>query len=164
FEQQAQPPYFTGDGRYDVPVQCGAASLEAADSSGQPVTPIQLFHLLSVNGKLSADDVRTRLGLRIAQEIRQLMQAGFELRNGKEHRALRWRDIYCLTATTSEGLKLGEILRHARIPISFYKQEGLFQTEEAAHVRELLAAIADPHDRQRRVRAWMTPFFRLSLV
>ena len=50
------------------------------------------------------------------------------------------------------------------MPFAFYKQDGLFQTDEARDVRDLLAAIDAPGDPGRRGRAWITPFFAVPLA
>ncbi len=50
------------------------------------------------------------------------------------------------------------------MPFAFYKQEGLFQTDEAREVHDLLAAIVDPADADKRGRAWITPFFAVPLA
>ena len=68
-----------------------------------------------------------------------------------------------MTRTYKEGREIGRALRDQGVPHVYYKQEGLFQTREAEHVRDLLQAIADPRDRSKRFRAWLTPFFGLSL-
>ncbi len=44
-----------------------------------------------------------------------------------------------------------------------FNQENLHKSREAAHVRDLLRAVADPRDPAKRLRAWLTPFFGLSL-
>jgi exodeoxyribonuclease V beta subunit len=54
-------------------------------------------------------------------------------------------------------------LRASGVPHAFYKQDGLFQTDEAKEVRTLLLAIDDPNDRARRLASWLTPFFGLPL-
>ncbi|HEV3193792.1 MAG TPA: 3'-5' exonuclease, partial [Polyangiaceae bacterium] len=54
-------------------------------------------------------------------------------------------------------------LRAQGIPHAFYKEEGLFQSDEANDIRALLLAIADPTDRASRLAAWLTPFFGLPL-
>ena len=50
------------------------------------------------------------------------------------------------------------------MPHAFYKEDGLFQTQEARDLRALLFAIDDPDDAARRVAAWLTPFFGLPLA
>jgi exodeoxyribonuclease V beta subunit len=77
---------------------------------------------------------------------------------------LRPRDIFVLTRTTRESREIGEVLRAAQIPFAFFKQERLFETVEAREVLDLLRAIVDPDDRTARARAFITPFFGLSLT
>ena len=69
-----------------------------------------------------------------------------------------------LTRTTRESREIGEVLRAAQIPFAFFKQERLFETVEAREVLDLLRAIVDPDDRTARARAFITPFFGLSLT
>ncbi len=59
---------------------------------------------------------------------------------------------------------MGASLREAGIPHAFYKEEGLFKTDEAREIWALLLAIDDPSDRARRLAAWLTPFFGLPLA
>ena len=98
----------------------------------------------------------------IASEVRSLL-ATAELRTSDGTRALLASDIFVLTRTTQEAVAAARALRTEGLPYAFYKQDGLFQTREAHDVRDLLAAIDDPHDRGRRVRAWLSPFFGISL-
>ena len=73
-------------------------------------------------------------------------------------------DIYVLTATNKEAIQISQALREAEVPFAFYKQEGLFQTDQARAIHDLLAAIADPADADKRCRAWITPFFAVPLA
>src|SRR5439155_12121560 len=52
--------------------------------------------------------------------------------------------------------------RRAQIPYSFYKQDGLWQAEEARHLGCLLKALARPEERQSLTRALLTRFFRIE--
>ena len=47
------------------------------------------------------------------------------------------------------------------IPYSFYKQTGLWQSEEAKHVEVLLQTLARPEDRSSLRKALLTCFFRV---
>ena len=40
-----------------------------------------------------------------------------------------------------------------------HQQEGLFGTPEALDVRDVLAAVVEPHARAARLKAFATPFF-----
>ena len=73
-------------------------------------------------------------------------------------------DVFILAATNKDAREVSRSLREAGVPFSFYKQDGLFQTDEAREVRDLLAAIDDPGDPGRRGRAWITPFFAVPLA
>jgi exodeoxyribonuclease V beta subunit len=58
--------------------------------------------------------------------------------------------------------EIGGYLREAGVPFTFYKLDGLFQTDEAQDVLDILRALEDLNDRPRRRRAWMSPFFALK--
>jgi exodeoxyribonuclease V beta subunit len=161
-DQRAPAPFFSGVIRYDHPVRCGDPRQRALDLDNQPLPPI---HLLVGGGAISPAMLLRKLGRRIAQEIRRLTSAEAPLlfwHRAEGPRAVGLRDIFLLTFSRREGMLLGECLREAGIPHSFYKQDGLFETEEAAHVLDMLVAIDDPHDPEKRLRAWLSPFFGLA--
>ena len=169
--QDVAAPFFDGAIRYDRPVRCGQPSLQAVDRAGRPVAPVVLLELqptgeLYKNGKPRAPGVglvRAALASRIAREIGALLDGGLRVTKRGELAPIGPEDIFILTRSLSEGYEIGEALREAGVPHAFYKQEGLFQTDEAQHVHDLLAAIDDPHRRARRLRAWLTPFYGLTL-
>ena len=66
-----------------------------------------------------------------------------------------------LTRTRKESEKVADELAARGIPAVLAVQEGLYETDEARQVRDLLRAIADPRDPAKRLRAWLTPFFGL---
>ncbi len=74
------------------------------------------------------------------------------------------REIFVLTRTRRESQSVADALAARGIPAVLAVQEGLYETDEARQVRDLLRAIADPHDPAKRLRAWLTPFFALSLA
>lgn len=162
-DQRAVNPYFSGKIRYDRPVRCGDPRQRALDIDGATLPPV---HLLVGGGRISAQEQLRRLGRRIAQEIRRLTSDESPLlfwHRGEQVRAVGLRDIFLLTFSRREGLVLGDCLREAGIPHSFYKQDGLFETDEAAHVLDMLAAIDEPGHPAKRLRAWLTPFFGLAI-
>lgn len=166
FDQQGEPPFFTGDIRYDEPVSCGKTDLRLVDGLGRDVPAAVLLHPVGYGKTLPVDAARQALYRTIAQEIRALLadpERRLRVVAPDEERPVRASDIYVLTRTGKEGLDLGRVLREAGVPHAFYKQDGLFKTDEAAHVRDVLAAVADPRDRSKRLKAWLTPFFRISL-
>ncbi len=163
-DQTAADPFFTGEIRYDHPVVCGRRGFDGLVSGGERLSPIHLFQVVPAEEKLSASSARNTLARRIAAEIRALLDAPHTgLTEGDRFDPLSASDIFILTRSGREGLEVARHLRRAKVPYTFYKQDGLFQTGEARDVRSLLLAIADPHRRERRFRAWQTPFFAVPL-
>jgi exodeoxyribonuclease V beta subunit len=105
--------------------------------------------------KLPMRVVRARLAEEIAREIGGL-RAREEVPTARE--------IFVLTRTRKESQQIADALAARGIPAVLATQEGLYESEEARQVRDLLAAIADPHDPAKRLRAWLTPFFAQSLA
>jgi len=148
-----------------------ATDLHAKDAAGEAVAPI---HLVEVSGddKLDAAGLRRRLAAYIRNEISALLgdpQRALRVVDGEgeadtEAETIEARDIFVLTRSTAEADSIAGELRAAGISCALYKQEGLFQTNEAREVRDVLAGIAAPRDRSARFRAWQTRFFDISLA
>ena len=156
FDQKAEPPFFSGNIRYDRPLRAGRPELRLVGADGEPAFPLVLVK--------SGD--KLTLAAHIAREIEALTtDENSKLRFGAEgdERPLAAEDIFVLTRTSREASEIGEALEARGVPYAFYKQEGLFQSREADEIRTLLVAIADLPDRSKRLRAWMTKFFGLSL-
>ncbi|GMR21689.1 MAG: exodeoxyribonuclease V subunit beta [Acidobacteriota bacterium] len=156
FDQKAEPPFFTGNIRYDRPLRAARDDYRLIGADGGPAFPLMLVR--------SPD--RLTLAAYIAREIEALTtDEKKKLRFGAEgdERPLGAEDIFVLTRTSREASEIGEALDARRVPYASYKQEGLFQSREAEEIRTLLAAVAEPRDRSKRLRAWMTRFFGLSL-
>jgi exodeoxyribonuclease V beta subunit len=156
FDQAAPNPIFAGSLEYR-PVTCGRPERVLVDGDGRSLSPV---HVMRCCVPLDAQALSV-LGGRIAVEIRAMTDPVRPFRlDGK---ALEQGDVFVLTRNAREGRIIGAALRAAGVAHAFYKQDGLFQTEEAKEVRTLLVAIADPNDRARRLAAWLTPFFGLPL-
>ncbi len=169
FKQEAEPPFFQGDIRYDQPVETAPkrdyAAYVAEEPRGTPTQPIYLLKIEPKGEKLSMAELRRGLARQIAREIRKLLKGPglfFPSKEGEVKR-IEHKDIYILTATNREAIQVSQALREAGVPFSFYKQEGLFQTREARDVRDLLAAVDQLDDAGLRGRAWITPFFDVPL-
>ncbi len=167
-DQSANPPFFTGAIRYTDPVVAARRDFAIVDGDGKEVSPIHLFCPVSAAKQIKADPLKEVLAKRIAREIAKLLGTEAPLRLAQDARSLpvpiRAPDIFILTRTKEDGYTVGDHLRAARIPHVFFKQEGLFQRNEARDILDLLRAIEDPHDRSRRFHAWLTPFFGLTLA
>ena len=162
-DQQATRPLFTGSIRYDSPVQCGNPSLCATDPTGRATAPITLLAVdPTITLRPGVPGLRDALGRAIADHLRQLLfDPKRQLRVGPADRPrpLKARDVFILTRSGGEGLRLGAHLLEAGVPHAFYKQEGLFQTKEAYDIHDVLAAVIEPHVQGKRLRAWATPLF-----
>jgi len=154
FDQQAPEPFFPNGGGigYHHPVSYGGTESETVDR----VRPLTLLTVKADNEEqLPMRVVRARLAISIADEIREL-RARSEVSDARE--------IFVLTRIRRESQSVADALAARGIPAVLAAQEGLYETEEARQVRDLLRAIADPHDPAKRLRAWLTPFFALSLA
>ncbi|MFH0902767.1 MAG: UvrD-helicase domain-containing protein [Pseudomonadota bacterium] len=163
FSQDAPRPLFRSGGqiRYDNPVGCGNPTLAATSDRGRDGEPVHLFELVAADGGRARVGVLLRsLANRIAATSRHLLDSSSQ---EPLLRGIGARDIFVLTRTEREGRIVGRALRSAGVPCAFYRQDGLFQTVEAADLRDLLGALASPDDRAARFRAWLTPFFGLTL-
>ena len=160
-DQRRPTPFFTGEIRYDHPVRA-AGQPPSLRVDGAPVSPIHAFALAAKKDTMAPSAATRTLNERIAREIAALLDSA-TLVDQEEERPLLAGDVFVLTRTGKEGLAVARALRVAGIPYAFYKQDGLFQTAEALDVRHLLNAIAEPHDRARRLRAWIGPFFSVPM-
>ncbi len=171
-DQKAQQPLFNGDIEYDHPVTCGVPQRLALDARGRAIVPITLIRYAPPDGKKgSADDIREQLGRFIAASIKRILEEaddGITIQEPDRtsatamSRKVAAHGIFVLAASNEDCRKIGRLLREAGVPFAFYKLDGLFQTDEAKDVLDVLRALEDLHDRSRRRRAWMSPFFALK--
>src|SRR5262249_10280402 len=118
--------------------------------------PITLMRIASDDEKdLPMRAVRIALARAIAAEVARLL-AGPAPPSATE--------IFVLTRTRVESHSVADALAARGVPHVLYNQEGLYDTKEATQVRDLLRAIEDPHDPEKRLAAWLTPFFGLRLA
>lgn len=164
-KDESDSSFFSGLNRYDEPVECGDNSLTALEG-GKFASPVHLIRLDNEGKKLTASRVRKGLACFISEEILSLVDKNDGLvtvSKEREPAPLKLNDIYILTRTGTEGHEIGEVLRSYNIPHAFYKQDGLFETEEANNIHRLLCAIDSPANPGIRMSAWLTPFFDLPL-
>ncbi len=176
-DQKAERPIFTGDIKYDQPVECGVPDRSARDPLGRPIVPITLMsYTPPEEEKGSAGDAREQLGRFIAATIKRiiadpsnavtpdaiLIDEPDRKSGNAAPRRVGPREIFVLTYTNENSREIGKFLREAGIPFAFYKLDELFQTGEAKDVLDVLRAIEDLNDRSLLRRAWMSPFFALE--
>ncbi len=165
FRQDIEEPFFLGDITYDAPLRCGNPEFRALDEKAEDIAPVVIWNIDNERKSVSAEYFLNVLGRAVAAEIGDLLKGGIVLCDKLvgEKRALKPSDIFILTRKESEGRRVAEFLREADLASAFYKLDGLFQTPQAEHIRDLLLAIENPFDESRRLRAWMTPFFGIPL-
>ncbi len=167
FDRNAPQALFQGLIRYDTPLRCGRPQRRALDRKGQPIVPVVLMRYQKSEGKASAPEVRLAIGRHIAEQLRQILtvdvdQIAIEDKD-QPPRCIEPQDVFVLTRTRQESAEIGGYLSEAGVPFKFYKQDGLFQTPEATHVLDILRAVAQPHLRSNRLKAWLSPFFSVPL-
>jgi exodeoxyribonuclease V beta subunit len=166
FDQKAGSPLFNGEITYSHPVKCGRPALRAVAANGEPVAPVTLlkFQPRDERHKFSRR-MREAVGTRIAESIRRIISEpdhAIEIRDEKQTRVVTARDIFVLTRTNRDSAEISKYLRRAGVPFTFYKQDGLFQTREAAYILDLLRGIKEPERRSNRLKAWASPFFTVN--
>lgn len=97
----------------------------------------------------------------VAAEIKRLLAdpQAFQFNSKEKSRRLAPRDIAVLVFARREARALTRALRKEGIPFSFYKDTGLWRSEEAVQVGFALEALARPEDRQLFRRLLLTDFF-----
>lgn len=101
----------------------------------------------------------------IADEIARLLAGrgnALIIGDRKESAPLSASDICVLVKAREKARLVEKFLKERNIPYSFYKKRGLYQSEEAAHIRYLLGAIVDPSDGRAFKKALLTPFFGIA--
>src|SRR5262249_12016708 len=159
FESTPTPAFFVdGDIRYDHPVTCGSSPTGVHQL---PTKPITIFSL-PPGAKLPARRYRAMLGRKIAAGLNSLLDVPLPPKDaGQTPQGAP--DVFVLTRTLMESREIAGYLREAGVPYAFYKQDGLFKTREAGHILDVLRAVAEPHRRSHRLKAWSTPFFGVAL-
>ena len=164
-KQDAIAEFFTGTIRYDHPVEPGKPKLRLKTQGGADAPAVVLFQFEWPDGRVLLSNAKKALRSRIAREIDHLLNVQpLHFGEDEEQKPLTAGDIFVLTRSGRDGFEVGAALRELGIPHVYYKQDGLFQTPEAEHVRALLSGIEDPGDRSKRFHAWNTPFFGIKLA
>jgi exodeoxyribonuclease V beta subunit len=167
FEQQAEPPLFTGKIKYDPPAECGRPALRAVATNGNSIAPVTLVKFAPRDERYKfSRRMREAIGLGIAHAIRRIVEEPDHAIKicDEEHapRKITARDIFVLTRTNRDSVEIAKYLRQAGVPFAFYKQDGLFQTREASYLLDVLRGIDQPGRRSNRLKAWASPFFAVD--
>ncbi len=155
-------PYFTGLVTYEAPVKAANEALHVVDAEGAPTPPMRLFHLVS-DAELRMKSSRRALAVAYAAEIEALLEGAVRVVDENGTRGLLASDVLVLTRTSAEGDEIGEALRARNIPFTFFRKDGLFATDEAKDILDVLRALVSPRDRRARLRAYATAIFAVPL-
>ncbi|MBF6567731.1 MAG: UvrD-helicase domain-containing protein [Candidatus Binataceae bacterium] len=161
-KQDVANPILPGQSGYESPALCGKPNLRALDARGGPLKPVVLLEYDPADQKGSAAEMRGLIGRAIAERVRRILSDDsyrIIIEDDGKQRAVSAGGLYILTRSNSESEEIGGYLRAARVPFAFYKREGLFQTNEAYEIRDVLQAIENPGSQSRRLKAWVSPFF-----
>jgi exodeoxyribonuclease V beta subunit len=166
-DQSATPALFDGDITYSHPVTCGRPALRAIAGNDRPVTPVTLMKFEPRHPRFRfSRRMREAIGTRIAEAIRRIIEepdCAIAIRDdGHQPRKVAAGNVYVLTRTNRDSMEIAGYLRQAGVPFAFYKQDGLFQTREAAYILDLLRGIDEPGRRSNRLKAWASPFFAVD--
>ena len=164
FDQNAVPSFFTGEITYSPPVTCGRPALRAIAANGQSIVPVTLVRFQPRDDRYKfSRRMREAIGRQIADALRRIISGGdgaIEIRDDRQApRKIKARDVYVLTRAKRDSAEISNYLRQAGVPFAFYKQDGLFQTREAAWILDVLRGINQPGRRSSRLKAWASPFF-----
>ena len=124
FDATVPKPFFAGANAY-APVACGRPDSRLVDGEGRPVTPVLAL-------RIPSRAALPQLAARIGQEIRVMTDPACPWR--LDGQPLAFQDVYVLSRTGAEGRVVGTALRAAGVPHAFFKEEGLFQTDEAREI------------------------------
>lgn len=119
--------------------------------------------------KLNAQPLRQCYAKWIALEISHLLRRdilGHPMLtiadSGGNPQAIQPGDICILVNTRSEGETFTRYL-DGKVPYTFYKQTGVYASEEALHLFYLLDALANPRNDYKRKQALLTHFFQIDI-
>jgi len=166
FDKDAPQPFFGGKIIYKHPVEAGKKELRAIDKEDREIIPFQMLRVIPESKQNYEEDITQSYGNYIADEILKILgDEPIFIKDGEDDpgRRVGPSDIYVLARTGREEQRIGQIFRRRGVPFAFYKLQGLFKTQEAREVQDLLRAIRDPYRESNRFKAWITRFFDISI-
>ncbi len=145
FARNAAAFLFPGEIDYFEVEAAGHADNEPLRIDGEVPAPLNAWFLPRQNdkpmGKGAADAL---LAAACAREVTRLLQAGAEGRALIGEQPLLPKDIAVLVRSHSEAAQVQAALRGQGITSVFFSRDSVYNTEEAAELARLLAAVAEP--------------------
>ncbi|MBI2804749.1 MAG: UvrD-helicase domain-containing protein [Planctomycetes bacterium] len=140
---------------------CPQVAIETDRSDRAAVSLVDLTHCEKIKG------AQKQFARFIAYEIDRMVRGpdgplmSISLK-GSPARAIHAGDFCVLVTKRADALPIIEALDAADITYSFYKQTGLWASDEANHLEVLLQTLARPDERASFRKALLTCFFRVS--
>jgi exodeoxyribonuclease V beta subunit len=166
--QGGTPAFFSADRRItygpESLVRCGQPRIRLA-RGGEDVAPFVVLRKTLARDRAGKAETVEPVARFIAAEVKRLLaDEHLEYFDGKAAapRRIQAGDVYVLARSAADAHAVARELTLAGVPSTFFKLDGLFETDEVGDVIDVLEAVVDPYDRRRRARAWLTPFFELT--
>lgn len=145
-----------------TPVSAASSEKRRTQIIGPDVTRRAAVSLVDVQQYDIMRTCRREYAQFVAREIRQLIDTEQEITHDGTTGPMHYGHIAALVFRRSEAVPLVDALTAAEIPFTFYKQPGLWESDEAKHLLFVLKAISQPDDQQAWRKALLTRFFRLT--
>jgi len=116
-------------------------------------------------GRSEPKNAQRKMAGYISGEVKRLLTPGSGLKFSidDDTRQLNPGDICVLVRKASEARAVEIELDKFEIPHTFYKKQGLYQSDEVMHLNFLIKAIADPSNQSTVKKALLTRFFNISI-
>ena len=167
-DQSSNASFFDGPIHVRRPGQERPRIRRASTTIGSPAVPIHLLRIEPESGdELATAELKRSLARQIARTARDLLREETGLSFGtRDDNASVSRPATFIFSPRPTAIPIRSLGRCARpaFRMRSTSRTGLFQTDQAREVRDLLAAIDDPADPAKRGRAWITPFFAVPLA
>lgn len=163
----AGPRAFVQDDIPFVPVTAGGRAADTDLCRGDAILPA--LNVLVFDPQADIDATRDLAARACVATIRELLLAGVagEVTRTDKHGARRGvlpGDIAILVERHKDGERMQRVLSAAGIPSVAAGRQSLYDTDEARHLRWLLAALNDPGDDTRLRAALAAPLFGLDAL
>ncbi|MDR3102791.1 MAG: UvrD-helicase domain-containing protein [Methanocalculaceae archaeon] len=98
----------------------------------------------------------------IAAKIREMIDAGIEIRDACGMRCVRFGDVAILLETRNSQVMIERALQESKIPYNIYKSQGFYRSQEVADMTLLLSVVAGISDDIALYGVLRSPYFGIS--
>ncbi len=119
---------------------------------------------IDLGSDIKSDEARRRFACFTATEINRVLSYKIEvITKDKEKKQLKYSDFCVLVQNRKEARFIEEAFRNARIPYSYYKKDGLYQSVEALELLYILEALSEFDNKSNFRKALLTRFFSIKI-